>query len=88
MKAHIWSAYTAASRVRERGAATHNAGGATATAAVLTAAGSRSRRRASGSARPAATAVHASARSGFPRNDLGERLPPRLNRPPLTGRRV
>src|SRR5690242_21567472 len=67
MYAHIWSAYTAASRFRLRGTAIDMPSGAAATAAAVTGAGSLSRLRTIGTAMPAAMALHASTRSGRPR---------------------
>ena len=69
MYAHIWSAYTATSRLRDLGTAIATATAAAAAAIVVTTGCSPSLRRASGSARPAATAPRATSRNGFPRRD-------------------
>ena len=58
----MFSAPTATSRARERGAATHNASGALHAAPRTAAAGSRARRLTAGAATPAATRTHALAR--------------------------
>ena len=58
----MFSAQTAASRVRLRGRATHSAIGDNAEGTITTACGSFSRLRTAGAATPAATRAHAVAR--------------------------
>src|SRR3954447_14751650 len=55
------------SRARERGTRTQSANGAVAAVAVTTGGGSLNRRRTSGAARPAASAVHATERMAIDR---------------------